>query len=68
MGVGLRPGAKAPEAPPTLVGTLDPGGRRHPEKVLAAHRCGLARVILPRQNRKQVDEEFVDNLRREHPS
>ena len=34
------------------------------EKVLAAHRWGLARVILPRQNRKQVDEHLGDDLRR----
>ncbi len=34
------------------------------EKVLAAHRCGLARVILPRQNRKQVDEGLGHDLRR----
>ena len=34
------------------------------EKVLAAHRYGLARVILPRQNRKQVNEDLGDELRR----
>ena len=34
------------------------------EKVLAAHRCGLARVILPERNRKQVDEDLDDELRR----
>ena len=34
------------------------------EKVLAAHRCGLARVILPERNRKQVDEDLGDDLRR----
>ena len=34
------------------------------EKVLAAHRWGLTRVILPRQNRKQVDEDLGDELRR----
>ena len=33
------------------------------EKVLAAHRCGLARVILPRENERQVDE-LGDDLRR----
>ena len=34
------------------------------EKVLAAHRCGLARLILPERNRKQVDEDIDDELRR----
>ena len=33
------------------------------EKVLAAHRCWLARVVLPRPNRKQVDEDLGDDLR-----
>ena len=33
------------------------------ERVLAAHRYGLARVILPSQNRKHVDEELGDGLR-----
>ena len=32
-------------------------------KVLAAHRRGLARVILPERNRKQIDEELGDDLR-----
>ena len=46
----------------TLAGQVLPvAGIR--EKVLAAHRCGLARVILPSQNRKQVDEELGDGLR-----
>ena len=34
------------------------------EKVLAVHRCGLARVILPQENERQVDEELGDDLRR----
>ena len=34
------------------------------EKVLAAHRCGLARVILPQENERQIDEELGDDLRR----
>ena len=34
------------------------------EKVLAAHRRGLARVVLPLGNRKQVDEDLGDDLRR----
>ena len=34
------------------------------EKVLAAHRYGLARVILPRENERQVAEELGDDLRR----
>ena len=34
------------------------------EKVLAAHRRGLTRVVLPHQNRKQVDEDIGDDLRR----
>ena len=34
------------------------------EKVFAAHRFGLARVILPHENERQVDEELGDDLRR----
>ncbi len=34
------------------------------EKVPAAHRRGLARVVLPLGNRKQVDEDLGDDLRR----
>ena len=47
----------------TLCGQVLPVGGIE-EKVLAAHRCGLARVVLPRQNRKQVDEDLGDDLRR----
>ena len=47
----------------TLAGQVLPDGGIK-EKVLAAHRCGLVHVVLPHQNRKQVDEEFGDNLRR----
>ena len=47
----------------TLVGQVLPVGAIK-EKVLAAHRCGLTRVILPQENRKQVDEELGDDLRR----
>ena len=39
-------------------------GRGIKEKALAAHRRGLARVILPRENKKQVDEDLGDGLRR----
>ena len=47
----------------TLAGQVLPvGGIK--EKVLAAHRRGLARVILPRENQKQVDEDLGDDLRR----
>ena len=46
----------------TLAGQVLPGAGIR-EKVLAAHRCGLARVILPSQNRKHVDEELGDGLR-----
>ena len=52
-----------------MTGEIGLGGQVLPvagirEKVLAAHRWGLARVILPRQNRKQVDEDVGDDLRR----
>ena len=47
----------------TLSGQVLPVGGIQ-EKVLAAHRCGLARVVLPRENRKQVDEDLGDDLRR----
>ena len=47
----------------TLSGQVLPvGGIK--EKMLAAHRSGLARVVLPRENRKQVDEELGNDLRR----
>ena len=47
----------------TLSGQVLPvGGIK--EKVLAAHRCGIARVVLPQQNQKQVDEDLGDDLRR----
>ena len=52
-----------------MTGEIGLGGQVLPvagikEKVLAAHRWGLVRVILPRQNRKQVDEDLGDDLRR----
>ena len=52
-----------------MTGEIGLGGQVLPvgsirEKVLAAQRWGLARVILPRQNRKQVDEDVGDDLRR----
>ena len=34
------------------------------EKLLAAHRCGLAGVILPRGNEREVDEKVGEALRR----
>ncbi len=34
------------------------------EKLLAAHRCGLSGVILPRGNQREVDEEVGEELRR----
>ena len=47
----------------TLSGQVLPvGGIK--EKVLAAYRYGVARVVLPQQNRKQVDEDLGDDLRR----
>ena len=33
-------------------------------KLLAAHRCGLAGVIVPRGNEREVDEELGEELRR----
>ena len=52
-----------------MTGEITLGGQVLPvggiaEKMLAAHRGGLARVILPRQNRKQVGEDLGDDLRR----
>ena len=56
-------GALAMTGAITLSGQVLPvGGIK--EKVLAAHRCGLTRVVLPRENRKQVDEDLGDDLRR----
>ena len=34
------------------------------EKLLAAHHCGLAGVILPRGNERDVDEDLGEELRR----
>ncbi|MCY4633950.1 MAG: hypothetical protein OXG04_05485 [Acidobacteria bacterium] len=46
----------------TLSGQVLPvGGIK--EKVLAAHRCRMAGVILPWENRKEVDEDLGDDLR-----
>ena len=39
-------------------------GRRRPRKALAAHRCGLDRVLQPRRNAKECHEELGDDLRR----
>ena len=52
-----------------MTGEIGLGGQVLPvggikEKVLAAHRRGLARVVLPLGNRKQVDEDLGDDLRR----
>ena len=52
-----------------MTGEITLGGQVLPvsgiaEKVLAAHRGGLARVILPRCNRRQVNEDLGDDLRR----
>lgn len=52
-----------------MTGNLGLGGQVLPvaairDKVLAAHRSGLARVVLPLGNRKQVDEDLGDDLRR----
>ena len=41
---------------------LPVGGIR--DKVLAAHRCGLTRVILPEQNRQDVDEKLGADIPR----
>ena len=47
----------------TLSGQVLPvGGIK--ERVLAAQRCGLTRVVLPRENRTQVDEDLGEDLRR----
>ena len=47
----------------TLAGQVLPVGGIA-AKVLAAHRAGLTRILLPQPNRKQVDEELGDELRR----
>ena len=52
-----------------MTGEITLGGQVLPvgaikEKVLAAHRYGLARVVLPHRNKKQVDEQLGDDLRR----
>jgi ATP-dependent Lon protease len=48
----------------TLSGRVLPvGGIK--EKVLAAKRVGIREVILPRQNKKDVDENLSDELKRE---
>ena len=47
----------------TLGGQVLPAGGIA-EKVLAAHRGGLRRVLLAQRNRKQVAEDLGDDLRR----
>ena len=59
-GFGLRPGAKAPDEPPTPHRL----GASRQLQLLAAHRCGLAGVILSRGNEREVDEEVGEELRR----
>ena len=45
----------------TLSGDVLPVGSIR-DKVLAAHRCGLTRVLLPEQNRQDVDEKLGADL------
>ena len=47
----------------TLSGDVLPVGSIR-DKVLAAHRCGLTRVLLPEQNRQDVDEKLGADLPR----
>jgi ATP-dependent Lon protease len=48
----------------TLSGRVLPvGGIK--EKVLAAFRVGIREVILPRQNKKNIDEELTEELRKQ---
>lgn len=39
-------------------------GRRYKEKVIAAHRAGVKKVLLPKDNMKDIDE-LPQNVRKE---